>query len=668
MANLGMYKQKINKKNILIIILWVFWLCVFGVQWWLIWDFLSETSSKLTDEDYIHTIWWKAIVTNLYYKSLSIAKTNEVSAIENAIKRSVDYMKSIDPKCNLNKTDMLNIMYNSNDSFRRSFRQNITNNYKGKPQYPTNEEYLDACHIFMWCFYWISDYQDSPYIRQNCSAKANEIYYQMYINYSSIANFDQINFADDIFWNAKLDDADYDLLYDIDVIWKILFEWSKSPPEVLYYQFPDINSLWDEMDSVPLYDATIDRFSPYDPADFPDIVSWLNTWSNTWNFNKDNWLVNNKINNQQNVLLQEESVDNEVQKFLESNSLNSYWENKDDDSNILNGNICITWFDTIWDDEEILSSWELIKQYLSGLIKEINKNRVKPITSITTWWESFINWESTTLTWDKTEIIKQINDQVEILSNIDDPVSQQAIQSCIDKCDWLAIDDKIICIVKCTCTEFSSPEYNDILKAWTFKIKFCMVPVQNKWFSKNGKTVYSIEEIFNEISAILISLRDSGELLVSRKTKEFLESSTTKNKFWKIFSFSINSSFKSLFTNPSKEAEQQEEENFLKNLQSSTLWFHTDLNSKEEKGKYMVTYSSLSDISNNEIIQSSAFGKTQGLSDIVDPSKLLQENRLIKLNGIISQFLQTHTAFWLDALDMMNELNRIAEALSNKKK
>jgi|GEM_PF-5421132 len=82
----------------------------------------------------------------------------------------------------------------------------------------------------------------------------------------------------------------------------------------------------------------------------------------------------------------------------------------------------------------------------------------------------------------------------------------------------------------------------------------------------------------------------------------------------------------------------------------------------------MVTYSSLSDISNNEIIQSSAFGKTQGLSDIVDPSKLLQENRLIKLNGIISQFLQTHTAFWLDALDMMNELNRIAEALSNKKK
>jgi hypothetical protein len=40
----------------------------------------------------------------------------------------------------------------------------------------------------------------------------------MYINYDSIAAFDQINFADDLFWNGKLDDADYDLLYDIDII------------------------------------------------------------------------------------------------------------------------------------------------------------------------------------------------------------------------------------------------------------------------------------------------------------------------------------------------------------------------------------------------------------------------------------------------------------------
>jgi hypothetical protein len=80
---------------------------------------------------------------------LEIARTNEVSDINNAIKGSIDYMKSNNPQCDLSKTDMLNILYNSNSSFRRSFRQNITNTYKNKPQYPTNEDYLKSCHVFM---------------------------------------------------------------------------------------------------------------------------------------------------------------------------------------------------------------------------------------------------------------------------------------------------------------------------------------------------------------------------------------------------------------------------------------------------------------------------------------------------------------------------------------
>jgi hypothetical protein len=86
-----------------------------------------------------------------------------------------------------------------------------------------------------------------------------------------------------LFWNGKLDDADYDLLYDIDIIWKILFEWSKSPPQVLYYQFPDVSSLWWNQDPDIPYNGNIDRFSPYDPWDFPSINSWNNnSGSSSW--------------------------------------------------------------------------------------------------------------------------------------------------------------------------------------------------------------------------------------------------------------------------------------------------------------------------------------------------------------------------------------------------
>ena len=302
---------------------------------------------------------------------------------------------------------------------------------------------------------------------------------------------------------------------------------------------------------------------------------------------------------------------------------------------------------------------------MSGLIKEINENRNQWSDSITTDWGSFISWNMVNLTWN--DAINQIDDQVKMLSSIDDQISQQAIQWCIDKCDWLPIDDKAICIIKCTCTEFSSPAYNDILKAWTFKIKFCMIPAKNNWFSKNGKTVYSIEEIYNEISAILISLRDSGELLVSRKTSEFLESSTTKNKFGKIFSFSISSSFKSLFSNSNSSIDKRGEEVFLKNLYKSIFGYWETLDS-DNKNKYVIIWDPLYEISQNEVIKSSAFGQNKWLTELVDPSILLQEERLIKLNSLVFDFLKTHTAFWQDVIVMMNDINQTAQALSKKDK
>jgi hypothetical protein len=52
-----------------------------------------------------------------------------------------------------------------------------------------------------------------------------------------------------------------------------------------------------------------------------------------------------------------------------------------------------------------------------------------------------------------------IKDQIDGLGNIDDPATQDAVQTCIDKCKNLSVSDKLVCIVKCTCTEISSPAY-----------------------------------------------------------------------------------------------------------------------------------------------------------------------------------------------------------------
>jgi hypothetical protein len=55
-----------------------------------------------------------------------------------------------------------------------------------------------------------------------------------------------------------------------------------------------------------------------------------------------------------------------------------------------------------------------------------------------------------------------------------------------------------------------------------FKIKFCVAPVMENNIS-NSKTVYNIAAIFTEIYNVLQNLRNSGQMAVHVKTKEFLD-------------------------------------------------------------------------------------------------------------------------------------------------
>ena len=66
---------------------------------------------------------------------------------------------------------------------------------------------------------------------------------------------------------------------------------------------------------------------------------------------------------------------------------------------------------------------------------------------------------------------------------------------------------------------------------------------------KKNKRVYSIEEIFTEIRNIFTTMRQSGQLFKTVKTKEFLDSSMKKNKFGDLFAFSIRVGTKPSYDN-----------------------------------------------------------------------------------------------------------------------
>jgi hypothetical protein len=78
-----------------------------------------------------------------------------------------------------------------------------------------------------------------------------------------------------------------------------------------------------------------------------------------------------------------------------------------------------------------------------------------------------------------------------------------------------------------------------------------MVPVQENITTKE-KMVYSISSIFAELYNVLQNLRNSGELTVSVKTKEFLDTSYKENNFGEQISFTLNSTTKSVVSKTSE--------------------------------------------------------------------------------------------------------------------
>ena len=74
-----------------------------------------------------------------------------------------------------------------------------------------------------------------------------------------------------------------------------------------------------------------------------------------------------------------------------------------------------------------------------------------------------------------------------------------------------------------------------------------------------GKTVFNLTSLFTEIHNVLQNLRNSGEMAVNVKTKEFLDTSLKDNKFGEQLSFSLNSSIKPVVSEESVLAQTQEQ-------------------------------------------------------------------------------------------------------------
>gem|GEM_PF-3515256 len=133
--------------------------------------------------------------------------------------------------------------------------------------------------------------------------------------------------------------------------------------------------------------------------------------------------------------------------------------------------------------------------------------------------------------------------------------------------------EKLTCYAKCACKTYESPVFDPSTfpgLTSAFKLKFCIVPVMENNIV-DDKIVYNIASVFTEIYNVLQNLRNSGQMAVNVKTKEFLDSSLKKNNFADQLSFSINSTKKPVFSQESELTQTEEQIEFNTSLMKNIL-------------------------------------------------------------------------------------------------
>ena len=169
----------------------------------------------------------KPVVSNLYSKALKLVQNKEINAISSSFDLLISYYSACP---HIEKSDFINILYDSNVSFNETFNQIL-------PEWtttPTAKNTAKSYNKFLNCNSTTSNLSSLTDVKN----EINRLFYDEYSNNYSLSSINEDTFWSDLFWNGTLDDSSFDLLYDINQIGKILFDDFTESPQILFYRLP----------------------------------------------------------------------------------------------------------------------------------------------------------------------------------------------------------------------------------------------------------------------------------------------------------------------------------------------------------------------------------------------------------------------------------------------
>ncbi len=636
----------------------------------------------------------KPVVANIYSKALKLAKGREISSTTT----SFDHLHKYYSDClRITDADFINILYNSNVSFKQTF-QLLLATWTTAPDAATiNKSYSK--------FFTCKGITTTPTLDQitSLNTEINTIYFEWYNNAYALSTLNQDNFWSDLFRNGTLDDSSFDLLYDINQIGKILFDNFKDSPQILFYRLPktpvaspqDTNNSSSSSNSDSSNQGWSSGWSSSQPrrSSLWTISSW---WiDSSTNPASSDSLSPNQTSSDQN--LSSPTNDKDIKNFIDTT--NAITPSLPAGSALVFWNQCLVWdTSTPFSDPQDAVPDMTPEAYISGIVDFVNNADINDVIDnaliekfhiqnpLAPWWSSSDSWYGQSIAnkyaeqafgdgapWSCEYGCKNLSLTGQVTCQL------ACAKSCIQKCDGLWIQDKALCVSDCTCFMVSAPNG----KGWEnvedmLRIKFCKVPVQTRTVNP-WKKVFSIQAIFQEISDVLQWLRDSGQMVKFSKTKEFLDSNVKIN-LADNFAFKLQIWFKPVFSQKSTLTKTKEEQQANTDLNLGILDLNTSAPEADDYNKYLVisdpvendasmqSASTLADINSNIDAFAAISESTTKLSHEVIASVIqtkAQWSSIWFTQNMIT-FLTDNQAFRQNLSDTLLDMNKMALELKTK--
>ncbi len=673
----------------------------------------------------------KSVVTNLYSKALKVVKDKETSSTSLAFDKLLAYFFDCPA---LTQKDIINILYNSNFSFRNTFSLLLPSSTK----IPTSGDISSTYNKIYAC-----RHIQNPTVTDidNINTEVNTRYLALYANAFTIASLNNANFWSDLFRNGTLDDSDFDLLYDINQIGKILFDSFKETPQLLYYRLPASQQSSSQNNNTPSSAQQNAYQLGWGGWSFGG-SSWLSGWSSspisTSTSSTTTAITTATATASSNAPALD---DKEVQNFIAKTNPGS--SSQTSVAGLYFGNQCLV-SDTpapiVSEETGLIMTPE---EYLSGIsnfIANANIDDVINTTLVSQFHTDNPNPPSSTssVSWYTAQAnayVEQAYNQTPIgtceTTCNDKPLIEQAacelsctkqcVQKCSDtskdamtscvsvyatdvaacnqvsalkkplclasavarqtSCKTQATTDNLLCISDCTCVLIAWPNGPGRQKMEDmFRIKFCKVPVQSVSMTQQKK-VYSIQAIFQKLSDLLQSLKDSWQMIKYTKTKEFLDSNI-KIKFADNFAFKILFWFKPVFSQKSTTVKAQEQAQANIDANIAVLNMNASAPTADDYTKYIVIADPATNAANKEpatthediqanidkFMIAAEKMKENELSDQQIDGVIVsyaQKNKIIFINNMI-EFLKDNQSFLNNFSATLLDMNTMARELKTK--